>query len=226
MIFYLAGLPEASFEALKDIFSMFSKGQLKDQSVSHSKKGTASKRPDLKASNFKCFRGIELSVVNRLIIELKNKEISLRDMSSECSSIKQLHKVQKAFVRGTNSSSWEEAKQKWPSYCTASQLEPFKKLNFLGSVLPEPFLHFCQRVVSLNPDNDHERDCTERSATDDLFLITSRGCKGIFWKHDITTVNADKFSALLHNSGVVKFPGFSLAIFYYSDGKGKVTEEV
>ena len=227
MIFYLAGLPEASFDALKDIFSLFSKGKLKDQSISHSKKGTASKPPDLKASNFKCFRGIELSVVNRLLMELKDKQISLREMSSECSSIKQLHKVQKAFVKGTNSSSWEDARQKWPSYCTASQLEPFKKHNFSGSVLPEPFLHFCQRVVSSNSDKDHEHDCPETLATDDSFLITSKGCNGIFWKHNIKAVNSDKLSAILHNFGITNFSGFSLAIFDFPDaGKGQSTEEV
>ena len=228
MIFYLAALPDESFDALKDIFLLYSKGKLKDQNVSHSKKGTASKPPDLKASNFKCLRGIEPSVVNRLLTELKDKQISLREMSSECGSIKQLHKVQKAFVKGTNSSSWEDAMQKWPNYCTASQLEPFKKLNFSGSVLPEPFLHFCQRVVSSNSvrDNEHEHDCSEGLDADDSFVITSKGCKGIFWKHDIKAVNSDKLSALLHNFGVTNFSGFSLAVFDIPDGKGEANLEV
>ena len=197
MIFYLAALPDTSFDILKDIYILYSKGKFKDQSISHSKKGTASKPPDLKASNFKCLRGIEPSVVNRLLTELKEKQISLREMSSECGSIKQLHKVQKAFVKGTNSSSWEDTRQKWSNYCTASQLEPYKKLNFSGSVLPEPFLHFCQRVVSSNSetrDDELEHGCSESLAADDSFLLTSKGCKGIFWKHDIKTVNSDKLS--------------------------------
>lgn len=228
MIFYLASLPDNSFNALKEIFSLFSKGKLKEQTVSHSKKGTASKPPDLKASNFKCLRGIELSVVNRLLMELKGKQISLREMSSECGSIKQLHKVQKAFVKGTNSSSWEDAQQKWPNYCTANQLEPFKKLNFSGSVLPESFLHFCQRAVSSGV-KDNENDCSEGLTTkdaDDSFLIATKICKAIFWKHNIKAVNSDKLSALLHNLGVTNFPGFSLAIFDFPDGKEEPNQEV
>ena len=99
-------------------------------------------------------------------MELKDRQISLREMSSECGSIKQLHKIQKAFVKGTNSSSWEDAQQKWPSHCTASQLEPFKKLNFSGSVLPESFLRFCQRAVSSGISHN-EHDCTEGLVTKD-----------------------------------------------------------
>ena len=72
-------------------------------------------------------------------MELKDKQVSLQEMSSECGSIKQLHKVEKSFFKGTNSSSWEDAMQKCPNYCTATQLEPFKKLNFSSSVLPERF---------------------------------------------------------------------------------------
>ena len=101
MIYCLAALPEASFDVLRDIFLLFSKADLKGQGIPHSKKGIISKPPDLKASNFKCLKGIELPVVHRLLTELKEKQTSLQEMSSECSSIKQLHKVHKGFVKGT-----------------------------------------------------------------------------------------------------------------------------
>lgn len=52
----------------------------------------------------------------------------LNYINSECNSIKQLQKVQNAFVKGTNCTTWDECKGKYPAYATAEQLEPFKTL--------------------------------------------------------------------------------------------------
>ena len=81
---------------MKQIFSIFSTAKLK---AFHIQKSTVFKPPDLKASNFKCLRRIELTVVHRF----KDKKISLQEISSEGGFIKQLHKTQKAFVKGANS---------------------------------------------------------------------------------------------------------------------------
>ena len=161
-------------------------------------------------------------------MELKDQQISLQEMSSECGSIKQLHKVQKSFVKGTNSLSSKDAQQKWPNYCTESQLEPFKKLYFSSSVPPESFLHFCQRVVS-SVFRDHEHDSSEELTTkdaDDSFLSASKGCTTIFWKNDIKTVNSEKLSMLLHDFEVTVFTGFSFATFDFPDRKEKPNQEV
>ena len=102
---------------------------------------------DLKGSKFKGLRGIKEDVVHRLLLELSEKRITISEMSSECNSIKQLQKVQSALIKGTGCSSWEEATEKFPSFTTAEQLEPFRKLAFSGGKLPEPFLRFCHRVT-------------------------------------------------------------------------------
>ena len=107
MVFYLSALPINSYDALKEIYTLCEQGKLKGQTLSHAKKGTNAKQPDLKSNNFKCLRGIELSVVNRLLTELKDCNLS------------------------------------------AGQLEPFRKLNFSGPTLPESFMRFCQRVVTI-----------------------------------------------------------------------------
>ena len=110
----------------------------------------------MKASKFRCLRGIETSVVNRLLSEVKDCELSLRELSSECTSIKQLQKVQATFVKGTNTTSWEDAQHQFPQYATSSQLEPFRKLHFTGPTLPDAFMHFCQRVVATVATNKQE----------------------------------------------------------------------
>ena len=220
MIFYLAALPANSFSTLKQIYCLHTKAKLKGQVLSHTKKGTAAKPPDLKASNFKCLRGIEASVVSRLLCELKECKISIRELSSECKSIKQLHKVQVAFLKGTNSISWEAATQKFPKYATAAQLEPFKKLNFSGPGLPEQFMRFCQRAVAHGQsDFNAAESCLNES--DNSFCITRRqDCVGIFWKHDIKEVTSEKLATVLRSFGIQSFPGFSLAMFDLPNGKG------
>ncbi len=45
--------------------------------------------------------------------------------SSECTAIKQLQKVQSAFIKGTNTLSWSDARQRYPFFATTEQLEPF-----------------------------------------------------------------------------------------------------
>lgn len=109
-----------------------------------SKKSTTSL--DLKGSKFKPLRGISEDIVSELLQHLYQKKISIVEMAQECTSRKQLQKVQSAFVKGTNCSSWDEAVSRYPSFATAEQLEPFKALNF-STKLPEVFLKFCQRVT-------------------------------------------------------------------------------
>lgn len=70
MIYFLASLPNESFDLLRDIFVKFVNAELKSQTVPRSKKGTTAKQLDLKGSQFKCLRGVELSDVQRLLTEL------------------------------------------------------------------------------------------------------------------------------------------------------------
>ena len=138
MIFYLASLSCKSFDALLTIYQKFAEGSLKGQHVPRSKKGTLAKPPDLKGSKFKCLRGISEDIVCHLLREVAEGNVSLNEMSSECVSIKQIQKVQAAFIKGTYSESWTEAQEKFPKFATAEQLEPFKRLNFTNK-LPEQF---------------------------------------------------------------------------------------
>ena len=147
MIFYLASLPSQAYEYLKIVYKKYSKGNLKGQHVPRSKKGTVAKPPDLKGSKLKCLRGVGEDVVCRLLEELSEGKLTLLEMSTECSSIKQLQKVQSAFIKGTNCTSWDDAKEKHPLFTTAEQLEPFKNMHFSSNKLPDSFLKFYHRAT-------------------------------------------------------------------------------
>ena len=152
MIFYLASLSCEAYGALTTIYQRFADGVLKSHHIPRSK-GTLAKPPDPKGSKFKCLRGISEDVVCSLLREVAEGKISPAEVNSECISIKQLHKVQSAFIKGTNSSSWAEAQEKYPKFATAEQLQPFKKFNF-STKLPEQFLKFCQRIMHTEGECD------------------------------------------------------------------------
>lgn len=212
MVFYMASLPNDCFAVLHNIYNMYRNSQLKGQHVARSKKGTSGKCPDLKGSQLKCLRGIESSVVHRLLVEVKEQQISLKELSCECISIKQLHRVQSAFVKGTNCDDWEEAQHRFPAHTTAQQLEPFKNLSFTGKTLPEPLLRFCQQALSA------EKQGPIRYDADDIFFIRHGMVQAIFWKQDIHNVNPENVGDLFKSAGL-RFPGFTLCIFDLPNGK-------
>jgi len=207
MIFYLASLSCEAYSSLTTIYQKFADGVLKGQHIPRSKKGTLAKPPDLKGSKFKCLRGISEDVVCSLLREVAEGKISPAEMNSECVSIKQLHKVQSAFIKGTNSSSWAEAQEKYPKFATAEQLEPFKKLNF-STKLPEQFLKFCQRIMRTGG----ECDASNSSDTDSTFCTSANNSVGIFWKEDTMLIDPSKVQTLFQSTGN-SFSGFPLSVF-------------
>lgn len=218
MIFFLSALPLESFCLLQQIYEKFLNAELKSQVVPRSKKGTTTKQLDLKGSQFKCLRGIDASEICRLLQEVNDNDISLKEMSSECVAIKHLQKIQAAFVLGTNCTNWDEACEKYPKYATAEQLEPYKKLDFSGKILPPMFLKFCQRALAESHDISL---CNNEEQTNDSFFVHHDGHLAIFWKMSIKSVTPDKFMEMLKSvsSNSLSFPGFSLAFFDLTDGQ-------
>ena len=101
MIFFLASVPNRTFVVLENIFMMYSRGQLKDQVVTKSKKGICS-FPKLKGSAFKLFRGLDTNVVYEVLQEVSCKKCSFKEATTKCSDVKSLQKVQTAFIKATN----------------------------------------------------------------------------------------------------------------------------
>lgn len=224
MIYFLASLPKESFDVVKIIYTKFVNAELKSQTVPRSKKGTTAKLLDLKGSQFKCLRGIELPDVHRLLAEVSNCDITLKEMSSECTSLKLMQKVQLAFIRGTNCSTWKMACEKFPKYVTAEQLEPFKKLDFSGKSLPSTFLTFCQRVLAENENAENSEVVTKEQ--DNVFYTKKETCHAMFWKVDIKLVTPEKFMVMLKSAvpaDSFSFTGFTLSFFDLTTCEQKVS---
>lgn len=196
LIFFLATLPCNSFKVARSIFQMYSNGKVKGQKVPKSKKNVQAKPLDLKGSNFRCLRGVAEDAVHSLLVDVKNRKLSLQELSSQCQSMKQLSRIQAGFMKATNCSSWDEAEEKYPKFVSPEQLEPFKKLSFTGSTLPEPFMKFCQTAMkstSALPTATAVRE----DAHDDVFVIPHGSELGIFWKMDVFAVNGDHLDKVL-----------------------------
>ena len=61
--------------------------------------------------------------------------------------IKQLTKIQIAFLKIVNYATWVEAEQEFPEFTEADMLEPFKKLNFSSATVPAVFMKYCRLAM-------------------------------------------------------------------------------
>ena len=156
--------------------------------------------------------------------ELTEEKITLLEMSSECSSIKQLQKVQSPFIKGTNCASWAEAREKHPFFTTAEQLEPFKYLGFSSSKLPDQFLKFsrelCSKFMNTPADNKdliflyisyfirYDVQNSTNPDTDTVFVYSYKNTISVFLKEDPMKVYPSTLQSLMNVAGVKNgFPG-------------------
>ncbi len=112
------------------------------------KRGTLGKKLNLKGSNFKNARGLEVAMVHELLSEMASGEMSLAEMTAECNKVKRLRDLQQSFVDQTGSVSWEEATSKYPAYTTSEALDEFLCMPFS---VKNPCPRYCCSVDSLLP---------------------------------------------------------------------------
>ena len=189
MVFYFASLPSASYKLAEQVFRKFRDAELKGQKVPRSKKGVHSNPPDLKGSSMKCLRGIEPTMVHDLLQGVASGNTSLHELACQCTSIKQLGRIQSAFMKGSNCSSWGEAEEKYPEFIVPEKLEVFKKLNFNKPTLPTEFMRYCQRAMK--KVKQHAVEGTATFKGDHIFALehAKTNARGVFWNHDILEMN-------------------------------------
>ena len=119
-----------------------------------------------------------MATVYQLLSDLSQKKYSLKEILAHCNDIKAVQKVQTSFLKVTNYESWEEASTKYPHYTTSEKLEPFKKLDFSKSKIPDKFLQFCQlaKHASSNPT---ALDGSRLQEHDNYFLLHHQDVIGI-----------------------------------------------
>ena len=89
----------------------YAEGGIKSQSCP---RGSMGKKLDLKGSNFKLMRGLDISTVTSLLKQLMKEELSIPEMAKECKKVKSLRDLQKAFTDETGVKTWKEAEEKFP----------------------------------------------------------------------------------------------------------------
>ena len=125
---------------------MYSKGEVKGQVA---KRGSLGKKLDLKGSNFKHMRGLDVEVVMELLTEVAEDEIGITEMGAECLKIKRLRDIQGAFVKETGVESWEEAQSKFPDFTTSEAFDEFLHPSISNKSLTPRFVSdITQRAVS------------------------------------------------------------------------------
>ena len=72
------------------------------------------KKLDLKGSNFKLMRGLDISTVTSLLKQLTKEELSIPEMAKECKKVKSLRDLQKAFIDEPGVKTWKKAEEKFP----------------------------------------------------------------------------------------------------------------
>lgn len=136
----------------------------------------------------KCLHGIELSMVQNLLKSVAAGDISLHDLTSWCTSIKQLEKVQSALMKATNSGSWRKVEETYPEFVVPEKLEVFKKLNFNKPTIPTEVMKYCQQAVK----KSKQAHVGYVTFTDDNIFVLERsniGARGVFGNTVIFDVN-------------------------------------
>ena len=102
-------------------------------------------KPEFKQQHLAPIRALDADEQCKLLQRVIGRELSLAELKSESSKIKQLQSLRIAFVRLTNAKSWEDAKTSFPMYATDEQLLKFIHLD-MKKCIPKSLSDFCLRV--------------------------------------------------------------------------------
>lgn len=121
---------------------LFEQAKLKGQKL---KLSTLLTKPEFKQQYLAPIRSLEEEEQCQLLQKLINREISLQQLKGEADRVKQVRALHTAFLRLTNTETWEEAKQQFPHFATDEQMNKFMLCD-LKKAVPKTFMDFCQRA--------------------------------------------------------------------------------
>ncbi len=86
---------------------------------------------------------------HQLLIKVKNGSFSFEEMKVEAFCLKQMHCLQKVFLKLTNLSSWEEAEQQFSQWTFDEILQPFYPLfsTAKAAIIHPIFINFVQSLM-------------------------------------------------------------------------------
>ena len=122
------------------VMDLFEDGSLKDQKLI--KKHLIS-APEVKQHHLQPLCRLPESVQGSLLDSVLDEESSLKEMKEKANKYQQLESMKKAFVRCTNSRSWEYAESTYPSF--VNSLDQFADMKFSKhDEIPE----LCQAAIN------------------------------------------------------------------------------
>lgn len=72
----------------------------------------------------------------------------MKEMKDEAIKFRSLENVRNAFVRCSNSKTWEEAVTSFPAFTSEDRLEKFMNLDFKQNI-PDAFRAYCQSALNM-----------------------------------------------------------------------------
>lgn len=141
-IFAQSILSNVVWEKVCTVINMYKEGSIKDQKLN---KKHLTSFPEIKQHHLQLVCQLPEKIQCDLLDSVINTELSLAEMKQQADKARQSETIKKAFVKCTNSKSWDDAQKNFPHY--VQNLDYFHSLRFKND-FPEPFKVFCQSAIS------------------------------------------------------------------------------
>ena len=139
--FYQASLPKWVWDLAIDVIDLFESTKLKGQKLNLS---NILAKPEFKQQYLAPIRGLDECDQISLLRKVISKEFSLAEMKTAAVELKQLATIKMAFVRLTNTETWEQAEERYPLFTSEVQLCRFIHVD-LNTMIPQSFNDFCNK---------------------------------------------------------------------------------
>ena len=123
--------------------NMYENGALKDQKLN---KKHLTSTPEFKQHMLQPLHHLDPDFQAAVLQRVVDEELSLKELKEEATNFRALEAVRRAFIRCTNTQSWDDAVNKFPAFTSEDRLVQFMQLDFRHSI-PEVFQTFCQHAI-------------------------------------------------------------------------------
>ena len=198
-IFFQATLPKSVWELAVEIMNLFEQGRLKNQKLNMS---SLVSKPQFKQQYLSPIRALPLSDQMAILQKVIDKECSIFDIKKIASDLKNMTSLKAAFVKLTNSESWQKSQEMYPAFATEDQLSRFIGCN-LKQGIPKFFQDFCYRAKV-------NTECTETQESSINFTSKS----GIPITVDVLCCKYNELNGQLIRNSQPSFNGIDLALIH------------
>ena len=132
------------------VMDRFELAKLKGQKLNLA---TLMSKPEFKQQYLAPIRCLDEEDQCALLQMVIDEKCSLAELKSEAAKRKQMKALHTAFVRLTNSESWESAQELYPQFANEQQLSKYIHVDLKKSV-PQSFADFCQRAKAFDEAAD------------------------------------------------------------------------